>query len=224
MDDVHMELLAAAFSHPREAPSATFQIRIKLTPREAENRLTRIRERFLFLRGTIIGRCRLLEGEPRLQRTLFRADEELLMACQTLRFYRLGERYHIADTVLQIEEVMNEAISLLLKAKPYKHRTRFAWRVLNAQAKLVDDAIHQGFGRLVEMRQNLHSEVYSGYVQRKKSTTWKDWVAGWICLAGRRRSASICGWARPRQEHHERDHLFTPTKKRKQECKCLQYR
>ncbi len=99
MDGVYLQWLRAAPSLPKEAPSTSFRIRMKLNPKEADRRLSRIRTQFLSLKEAITKRCRYLERDFRLKETLFQADEELMIAIVTLRSYKVGERHHIADTV-----------------------------------------------------------------------------------------------------------------------------
>ena len=225
MDGVHIQWLRAAVSHPKEAPSASFRVRIKLNPKEADRRLTRIRTRFLALKDVITTRCGLLERDFRLQKTLFQADEELMIACVTLRSYQLGERHHIADVVLLLEDLMDEAVSLLRRARRYKHTPQSAaWSLQNVQARSLGDRIRLSFGVLAQMREDVHNEVYSGRFQQGHGTTWKAWIAGWVWLLGRKRGSSQSEGNEWREEHHEREHIFTPYKARNQECRCLLYR
>lgn len=121
--------------------------------------------------------------------------------------------------VLLLEDLMDQAVLLLCRARRYERRAA-AWSLQNAQARSLDDRIRFSFGALAKMRQDVHDEVYSERFQQGKSTTWNAWIAGWVCLSGRKRKNTN----KPREEHHQREHVFTPYKTRNQECKCLSYR
>jgi hypothetical protein len=226
MNEVHIQWLKGCFGTPREEASASFQIRIKLTPKEAERRLTKIRERFLVLKNVITQRCRMIEQDRRLEKALLEADNELWYSVVALRSYRVGEQHFIGDAVLCIEELMDEAVDLLVKARPHERKHQDTWSLLNTEAKSLAERINDwGFSVLSDMRELLYEKAYSSDPPETTRSTWRAWLRSWVCGSDQRRKTAGGGNNKAKaEEHREREHLFSPNRQLGQDCGCFNYR
>ncbi|ETI26792.1 hypothetical protein G647_10237 [Cladophialophora carrionii CBS 160.54] len=126
----------------------------------------------------------MIERDRRLEKALLQADDELLYSVVALRSYRFGEQHFIGDAVLYMEELMEEAVHLLVEARPYERKYQGTWSLLNASATGLTDRIYYwGFSVMSQMRQMLYEKAYSKHSPQRTSSTWGAWLRNWICVS-----------------------------------------
>ncbi|OCT48615.1 hypothetical protein CLCR_04469 [Cladophialophora carrionii] len=84
----------------------------------------------------------MIERDGRLEKASLRADDELLYSVVALRSYRIGEQHFVGDAVLYMEELMEEAVHLLVEARPYERKYQGIGSLLNSSATGLADGIY----------------------------------------------------------------------------------